>query len=75
MTTEHMINRMIPAWAYQTSWAEHRAKMAREAGASGAVKCNGCGRTKVTLLKREGRYICKDCWNTLQRIRAKSVGK
>ena len=68
-------NRMLPAWAYQTRWADYRAKQARKNGASGVTKCNGCGRSRVTLLKREGRYICQDCWNTLQRLREGTVRK
>lgn len=75
MKTEHMLDRMVPPWAYHTRWSDYRLENTEIVGASGTIKCGGCGRSRVTMLKREGRYICKDCWNTLQRIRAKSVWK
>jgi len=42
----------------------------RGKGRSGStVGCAGCGATGKTLLKREGGYVCRDCYAYVLRYR------
>ena len=35
----------------------------RSASGQEMVGCYRCGRYNGTLLKREGKYVCRDCWS------------
>lgn len=34
------------------------------------VCCAGCGRTRVTLLRRDNKMFCRECWGRIEKLRA-----